>query len=292
MSNELERAYQALARDAAERSRMLPAAELRGRARRQTVVRSAAGLVAVAVLAAGATIGVRVALAGGSPSPQPILPAAPSAVPPVSSAPVASTPVSSAPPSGGASEIPESIPASAMLTKADGNTGEFSRLEDVRPEPELCAAAVYPSAAQAAVRASVSLMYRSPELGPEYVPNDQVYNTVTVYRGGGADQFLADLRAAVKDCPTGKSGSLDATFRSLGSMSLGDESLLVEKATQAYGDDGTPSQGKRRTYIAAVRVGDSVTLIETLGYESAPSERTDVEAFAKTATDRLKSWRP
>ncbi|MBB2944101.1 hypothetical protein FB565_003830 [Actinoplanes lutulentus] len=299
MSNELERAYDALSRDAG-RARLLPAAELRGRARRQTVVRSAAGLVAVAVLAAGVTAGTRFALAGGD-EPQPILPAvttSPQTSPSQQASPspsAASSPPASSPPaspsSPGTPAIPKSVPARALLTKADSNTGEFTRHDEPRTPPRFCADASYPSEEAIGVRASVTLLYRSPELSAEYTPEDEVHDTVTVYRGDGAERFMDDLRDNVRLCPTGKLGDLDATFRGLGSLDLGDESLLVERSTAGYNDDGTPSKGKRPTYIAAVRVGDSVTLLETLGYESAPSDRDDVESLTATATVNLAGWR-
>ena len=77
------------------------------------------------------------------------------------------------------------------------------------------------------VRASVSLLYRSPELSTDYTPEDEVHDTVTVCRAGGAAGFLDDLRDAVRACPEGRFGERTAGYRSLGTMGLGDESLLV-----------------------------------------------------------------
>ncbi|BBH71303.1 hypothetical protein ACTI_79880 [Actinoplanes sp. OR16] len=310
MSNELERAYAALDRDASERALLLPAADLRARARRRTAVRTAATLVAVAVLAAGTTIGVRVALAGPD-RPDPILPAtsptpsvspspvsspspssSPSSPPPPSSAPPSSAPPSSAPPSSPAAPaIPKSIPARAMLNKADGNMDTFNRLDEPRAAPSFCSGADFPSEDQAGVRASGWLLFRSPELGPEYTAEDQIYNTVTVYRGDGASAFMDELAAAVEACPEGEVGDLPARFRDLGPLELGDESLMIERSTAAYNDDGSPAEGRRKTFVAAVRVGDAVTMLESSGYESGPSDPDDVEALAATATVRLAGWR-
>ncbi|MBG0562978.1 hypothetical protein [Actinoplanes aureus] len=293
MSNDLERAFAALSRDA-ERARLAPAAELRRRAGRRTAVRSAAALVAVAVLATGATAGARFALAGEDHR-RPDHPADRVPAPSASSAP-STTPVSARPPSGTPRSsrtlnIPADVPDWAMLKYADGNTDEFYRFEDGKPPPKPCSAASYPSEKRVLVRATVRLLYRAPELGPEYTPSDEVRNTVTAYRATGAEEFLDELRAAVRSCPEGKLGSAPAAFRSLGSMGLGDESLLVERSTEGYNDDGTPSGNRRRTYIAAVRVNDAVTLLETYGYESVPSDRSVVESLTRAAADRLTTWR-
>lgn len=142
-----------------------------------------------------------------------------------------------------------------------------------------------------AIRGTVRLLYRAPELSPDYTPSDTILNTVTVYRADGAEEFLDELGAAVRSCPEGKLGDRPATFRSLGAMDLGDESLLVERSTAGYNDDGTPSGDRRRTYIAAVRVNDAVALVETRGYESVPSERSVVESLTRTATENLTAWR-
>lgn len=298
MSSELERAYAALSRDAG-RARLAPAADLRRRASRQTAVRSAATLVAVAVLATGATVGTRLVLAGDqrrvSPAPAASGPASapPTAAPAPSVTPSAAPPPSSAPPAGSPSApkpIPKSIPARALLTVAEGNVEPAVR-EDPPRKLELCDKATFPSEKLAGVRASVRLFYREPRLNSSSTPSDTLYNTVTVYRSSGAAGFMDDLRAAVKACPQGGTSDLPARYRSLGAIGRGDESVLIESSTTAYGDDGTPAVGRRLTYIVAVRVGDAVTLLETLGYESAATDLADVKALARAATERLTDWR-
>jgi hypothetical protein len=143
------------------------------------------------------------------------------------------------------------------------------------------------------VRASVRLLYRRPALSSDHVPDDTVYNTVTVYRGSGAPDFLAELRDAVRACPTGGKGNPPPKYRSLGSMNLGDESLLIERSDIGRTGEGDPDSAAPRqvSYLAAVRIGDSVTLLDTHGYENFSSIRASVVSLTATAADRLSSWR-
>ena len=76
-------------------------------------------------------------------------------------------------------------------------------LEDPFEPLEFCSKAKFPSEGQVGVRASVRMFYRGPQSEPTSVPDDTVYNTVTVYRGDGAEKYLDELRSAVEACPTG-----------------------------------------------------------------------------------------
>ena len=307
MSNDLEGAFAALSADAG-RGRLPAAADLRRRADRRAVRRSLATAGAAAVLVAAAA-GTGWALAGdpgprppvqnAGPAPSAPLSAAPSVRPspdspsPTSSPSTPSVPPSSTPPSSSAPPLPTSIPARAMLGEADGAEGNFHRMDDIWDTTRFCSAARYPSAKQAAVRASVMLLYRGPDSEPGSIPDDTIYDTVTVYRGDGARDFMSELRAAVRACPTGKVGDLDARYRSLGSFGAGDQSLLIERSWPARQGDGEPVTDGSRTqvYLAAVRVGDAVTLVDARGYENFSSDRRVVESLATIAGERLADWR-
>ncbi|MEU8818536.1 hypothetical protein [Actinoplanes sp. NPDC048796] len=309
MSNELENAFAALAADAG-RGRLLPAAEVRRQSDRRAVRRGVLTVTAAAVLIAGA-FGTGWALGGDDRGQAPIAPipiVTPSRSPsvtvsppakPVSTPPSAppSTPPATSPsttaPTSKPPTVPKSIPARAMLNKADGNTGGFARLTEIWDPTKLCGDASYPSSQDAAVRASVRVIYKRPELGVEYVPDDVVYNTVTVYRGNGAEDFLDELRDAVRECPTGGEGEPPPKYRSLGSPGLGDESVMIERSAVGRLGTGEPDPKAERqiTYIVAVRVGDAVTLLDTTGYENAGSIRSSVDSLAATAADRLTDWR-
>ena len=76
-----------------------------------------------------------------------------------------------------------------------------------------------------------------------------------------------------------------------GSAGAGDESLVIEESTAGYDDAGEPTGDTRYAYIAAVRVGDTVALIQLDGWESASAERADAVTFARAAARRVADWR-
>jgi hypothetical protein len=301
MPNDVERLFAALAQDATK-VRLAPAADVRRRGDRRLLVQSVAGLAAVAVLVAGVTIGARTVLAG--PDPAPVLPAspAPSAPLPSTPAPSGSTPAgpvepsspppSSPPPSSPAApSIPDSIPARAFLQKADWNGTVVDGPERTSYDvPRLCGA-LPPGDELLGVSGTSMLTYRAPDVPAEYTPNGIVYDTVTVYRGSGASDFLRELRDAARTCPVDTIAGREYRYRSRGSVGSGDESLLIEESTAGYDDAGEPTGGKRYAYIAAVRVGDTVALVQLDGWESASAKRADAVTFARAAGRRVGDWR-
>ncbi|MBU2668523.1 hypothetical protein KOI35_33925 [Actinoplanes bogorensis] len=302
-NNEVDRAFAALSSDV-ERGLLLSGPELRRQAGKRHNRGVALTASTAAVLAVGA-IGAGWALAGDRggdqtvslpPPPSSSSAPAPSSVPPTTTAPPSSAPATTPPssaPTTDAPSIPKSIPARALLTKAESRTGELTPQDEPRGVPEFCGKAKFPSASQKGVSASVMLIYRGASAPEGSIPDDVVYNTVTVFRDEGATDYLSELRRAVQLCPTGKMGDLDAQFDSLGSLGLGDESVLIERSYAATDGQGEPMNNGSRTatYLAAVRVGDSVTLLDSRGYENLSSNRADVEKLAKVAAAHLADWR-
>jgi hypothetical protein len=222
--------------------------------------------------------------------------AASAAAPSASAGPTSSAPASpsTTPSSSSARPIPASVPARALVNAQDGHTTSVQRRETASKPYKFCPGTTYPSAERAAISATVSMNYFTSyhKSGSGYVPDDRVENTVTVYRGDGASAFLDDLAAAVRACPSHTVDSHKYTFKPKGSLRLGDGSLLVESSTPAYLEDGSSAGGGTRyTYIAAIRVGDAVTMLETNGWEAWGSERADVETLAKAAAKHLTDWR-
>ncbi|GAB2566333.1 hypothetical protein Aab01nite_46440 [Paractinoplanes abujensis] len=302
---EVDDAFAALSSDA-ERGLLLSGPELRRQAGRRHN-RGIALTTGTAAVLAVAAIGAGWALAGDNQQKSALPPAAsagptvssaapstaPSVVPPpVTSAPATTKPPSS-PPTSNAPAIPKSIPARALISPDDKGVSDFHRYDEPEPRPEFCGKAKFPSQDDVGVSASVRMFYRGPGTPADYIADDTLFNTVTVYRGEGAEDFMSELARAVQNCPTGKLGDLEAEFDSLGSLGLGDSSILIDRSYASTGDDGEPSNNgsRQHTFIAAVRVGDAVTLIDTRGYESASSQRKNVEAMAKIATNRLAEWR-
>jgi hypothetical protein len=304
MSNDVERMFASLAEDAG-RARLAPAADVRRRADRRLAVQSVAGVAAVAVLVTGVTVGARTVLADPdrspvvpveSVAPGPSAPApGPSAItPPAKTSPSSpsSRPPSSRPPSSApAPSIPDSIPARAFVQKADWDGDVVDGPTRTAHEiPQLCGTKL-PSDDLIGVRATAVLSFRAPGVPDEYTPNGTVHDTVTVYRGAGARDFLRDLRDAVRTCPVDTVEGREYRYRSRGPVGQGDESLLIEESTAGYGDDGEPSGTTRYAYLAAVRTGDTVAFVEVDGWESASAERDDAVTFARAAGRRAGDWR-
>ncbi|GAA1633931.1 hypothetical protein [Actinoplanes couchii] len=174
------------------------------------------------------------------------------------------------------------VPPGTLLTQADGHVGP--PVAAAYRAPAVCDAD-FPSDRLVRSRASIELQYRSARLSTDYIPTDTVHNTVTVYRAGGAAQFITELRTAVRKCPLGRFGARAAKFRLVENS---DDALLVERSTAAYNDDGSVAGGRRVTWIAAVRDGDAVTMLETIGYESGTASPAEVRGLVKAAAKRLE----
>ena len=303
---EVQRAFAALSADT-ERGLLLSGPELRRQAARRGSRGVAVTAGATAVLVAGGIgagwavtndDGPRTALPGatGASGLGPTAPATsslPASLPP-SSAPPSPTRAPSTAPTKKPPAIPGSIPARALLSGSDPGISDLTRVEDPFEQLDLCAKAKFPSEDQVGVRATVRMFYRGPEAEPSSVPDDTVYNTVTVYRGDGAEDYLAELRRAVEACPTGKVGDSEAQFDSLGSLGVGDESILIDRSYESRDGEGEPvdNGSRNHTYIAAVRVGDAVTLVDGQGYEGWGASRTNFEKqLARKAATRLEDWR-
>ncbi len=301
MPNDVERMFASLAEDAG-RARLAPAADVRRRADRRLAWQSVAGVAAVAVLVTGVTVGARTVLA--DPDRAPVVPVesvapvpsppVPSPPPPGPSTPAASaktSPSSRPPSSSSAPSIPDAIPSRAFVQEADWAGDVMTGPTRTSHEPpELCGTRL-PSDDLIGVRDSVVLTFRAPGLGEGYVANGIVRDTVTVYRGSGARNFLRDLRDAVRTCPVDTVEGREFRYRSRGPVGAGDESLLIEKATAGYGDNGEPSGTTRYVYLAAVRAGDTVAFVEVDGWESVSAERDDAVTFARAAGRRVAAWR-
>jgi hypothetical protein len=258
---------------------------------------------------AGSLLGATLAMTACSNSPQRVggaaapvtdspaaTTAATTAAPSASAGPTSSAPASpsTTPSTSSAPPIPASIPARALVNSQDAHTSYLKRRDTASKPHKFCPGTTYPSAERAAISATVGMDYYTSyhKPGSGYVPDDLVENTVTVYRGDGASAFLDDLAAAVRACPSNTVNSRRYTFKSKGSLRLGDGSLLVELSTPAYLEDGSSAGGGTHyTYIAAIRVGDAVTMVETKGWEAYGSERANVETLAKAAAKHLTDWR-
>jgi hypothetical protein len=313
MPNDLERAFAALSDDTTRQARLAPAAQVRKRADRQTLTRSVTGVAAAVVLVAGVLVGSRLALSDNALPPLPPAesiaptPAPPSVTPSPSLSSPSSPPASEDGAGGpgtvqtGTPAIPGSVPTRAFLTRAETNAGSWQRLRGATPLTLCSAAAGFASEKKVGVRGTVEILVAAGKIpadlyedgkdpDTDYYPLAVVSDTVTVYRADGARVYLDEMRRMVKDCPKGGNG---ATYRSLGSLGLGDESVLIQGSTPARGDDGEPmNDGTRHyTYYAEVRIADTVVTVHYAGYESQSVERADAESLTRKAFQRARDWR-
>ena len=304
MSNELEHAFAALSADAAT-ARLEPASAIRRRGDRRTATRAVAGAAAVAVALAGVTIGAHAVLAGpGRPTPMPMPVPADSPAPAVNPTPPAEIPApaesrNSTPPVKGqpptqeqttpANQIPSSIPASAFLLAGDapGKAGQPER-KGASDLPLFCDA-YYEHSEKRAIQATQTLMYQGSDAPADSTPQAVVDETIMVFRGQGAEDFMDDLRAAVRACP--RQDEERNILR--GSAGTGDESMLIERNRPATRGDGEPmgDGSLYREYFVAIRVGDSIAFVDHNGWENWSAERSETQILAKRAGTRLVNWR-
>jgi hypothetical protein len=291
MSNELERAFATLTEDTTQ-VRLTPAADLRRRTDRRQAATRAVGAAAAVVMVAGAVFGARLALAGPDrPMPAPADTARPPSPAPASPPP-SSTP-SSAPPSSSAPALPRSIPARAFLQESDMPGTAVEKPLRLGPGdqdlPDFCGGD-YENAGRTAVRATQRYAFQEADAPAGSTPKAAAYEDVIVFRGAGAAAFMEDLRDAVRSCP---SSAGERTNHLRGGIGAGDESVLIEQARPAFGDDGEPvGDGTlHRLYWAAVRVGDTVGFVAVTGWESVSAERADTVHLGERAAARIADWR-
>ncbi|MBB5477376.1 hypothetical protein [Micromonospora parathelypteridis] len=284
---------------------------LRRRADRRARLRAAGGTLAVALVVGGVAIGTQVVATpppGTTPSPAdtPTIPApsataaSPSAPPTTPGRPPGTTPASPRVTSASPPETPVSIPDRAFFALASANQTTISpRFLNGDVLPGLCDAR-YPSESAIVQRRARSLVYKlaeTPAKNPAdgSVGEDGTYrNTITIYRAGRADDAIDELRRAVRDCPEQETPAGDASVvsrqRLLGSDGYGDESVLFETRKPNLDVNGDPTGGDEVRLVRVIRVGDVVTVLWEIGWETGSSPRTQVDADSRRAVAAIEAW--
>ncbi|MET7667028.1 hypothetical protein [Micromonospora luteifusca] len=165
--------------------------------------------------------------------------------------------------------------------------------------PDLCGAR-YPSESAIVQRRTRSLVYKLPKSPPRNVAAGSVTvdgtytNTITIYREGRADDALDELRRAVRDCPEQEKPAGDASVvsrqRLLSSDGYGDESVLFETRKPNLDINGDPTGGDEVRLVRVIRVGDVVTVLWEIGWESGSSPRTQVDTDSRRAVAAIEAW--
>jgi len=288
---DFERMYASLSREVETVMLDTPDA-LRGRADRRSRIRVAATLAAIAALVGGVAFGGQWILTARGQSIQPgtgTSSNAPATTPASSSESVATPAATSAPPK--VTNVPKVIPASAFLQLADTN-GEEPAVERQSDHmlPQLCGAR-YPSDSLIQARKTMHITYWASKSPPGTVPDGTFDETITTYKGDGADQVMRQLRDAVTACPTQQRNGITYRNRILSGTARGDESILIEQRYPTRDVNGNPTGGDDVRLVSVVRTGAVVMVLYEQGWEAGWSaEQPVVDAFTGKAFSRLRSW--
>jgi hypothetical protein len=151
--------------------------------------------------------------------------------------------------------------------------------------PELCAAS-HPADRSLLARRTRYLIYtlpRSPADPP--FPDGTLRHTITRYPNGVAAEWMAELRAAVRDCPTETVEGFTYRQRLISGTRYGDESVLIE--VSAPGGYGTPYVIE---LVSVVRVGNVVTVLYNNGYEGESSHPDIVADYTRRTVNAIRAW--
>lgn len=306
MSTELRELYRALAADVLD-SDLVPPDAVRRHADRQTRTRMAVTAAAAGVLVAGTAIAVPAVLTGHDSSPPPLVgtPTAPATgrpsptpTPTPTGTPSTTTPSpgrsSAAPTAPAVPDVPpasKSIPDRAFFALPANTKKEeprFTRSDSMLPE--LCAAS-YPADRSLLARRTRLLIYKLPSspAEPWYVPDGTFYHTITSYPNGVAATWMAEMRAAVRDCPTQTIDGSTYRQRPISGTRYGDDSLLVEISNPDPPGYGTPKSDVI-SLVSVVRVGNVVTVLYAQGWEGTSAEPDIVDDYTRRAVAAIRAW--
>jgi hypothetical protein len=307
MSTELSRLYRALAAEVTD-SALAPPDTVRRWADRTARTRMAVTAASAAVLVAGTAVGASAVLTGPDSTPPSVVGTGTSRPgPTVSTSPTpGGTPSADTPAPGRSSPghpsstpaapppppAPTSIPDRAFFRQPANTVKDEPRfLGSENMLPELCAA-TYPADQSLLARRTRHLIYKLPgsPADPTYVPDGSFDHTITSYPNGVAATWMAELRAAVRDCPTQTISGFTYRQRLLAGTRYGDDSMLIEVSTPNRDVNGNPTGGNEIRLVSVVRVGNVVTVLYEQGWEGTSSDRAMVDDYTRRAVAAIVAW--
>jgi len=225
---------------------------------------------------AGCALVVSVLLGGcdgrTSPNADPTPPPGTATLGSTTPTPTAAPPASPAPPAAGKAVIPD---ASARRLIQVGDTAQGAAREALSLDRQLrmvtlpCATAAPATDALVVERNAMNMAF-SLDAQPIY---QTVSEALTLYRSGGAAQYMSALTAALAGCPTDHGTTLTVAARSF----AGDESVLILNTFQ----NGS-------SYRAVIRAGDVVVVVDVQPLESGQTERATADAMIRVALKRAQ----
>jgi hypothetical protein len=133
-------------------------------------------------------------------------------------------------------------------------------------------------------RAGMSMAFASAP--PPYGVDSQVSQTLTLYRAGGAIQYMSELAAALTACPSEPSGSRTLTRTVVQRDFAGDESLLIGINYSAAANPTMPSVSSM--YQVVLRADDVVMVLLVEPFETGDVRRETLDRMLEAAIARAE----
>jgi hypothetical protein len=194
----------------------------------------------------------------------------------------------------GAAPKQATIPDEAFLQPPDTGAERHERLQwYAHVLPELCGTA-FRSGAAVTLGGSV-LANHHPRRAEGFIPDDTFYETIAIYRAGGAASFMRELRDAVDACPVNRYEVRQCHEGEVGTYALvrapdhGDEAVVVRFTYPQMRNDGPTGRQDSRFYLA-VRIGEVVMVLAQQGYEFAHVDPATFHEIGRRAVQRLDAW--
>lgn len=173
---------------------------------------------------------------------------------------------------------PSSIPDAAYLRHEDLMVRDTYFYDSPQPKYKVMTCDA-PARERLAARTRLAVAY----------PHDAFEETLTLFSGNGAVQYLADVRAAIGRCANVR----EADDAARGELLESTPRAVVFKATyQHHGLTGTEHLQEKTTYYAVVLVApDMVLTLGDLGWEDASADWGFFEKVMPRAVKRAETWR-
>ncbi|WP_326561927.1 hypothetical protein [Micromonospora sp. NBC_01796] len=280
---------------------------LRQRADRRSRTRVALVGAAATVAVAGVAVTPAILFDPPPPTPQvgiPVPTPTPTPTPSAAPTPDGGTPTALPPttPPQGTSGPPRSpgraasisIPLAAFFTPPPNTRKSETRVATANGEalPELCRDDMFTALDDEMIgRKAVRSLYKRPEDPADNVPHGTLYQTITAYTTGAAEQFMDEFATAAASCKSFQAGDIPTTMRTLPPPSYGDQAILLETDRPSLDIDGKPTDHRVTQRIVVVRVGDVVTVLNDSGWEGTSSIPALIDNFTHLAVTAINQWR-
>jgi hypothetical protein len=142
-----------------------------------------------------------------------------------------------------------------------------------------CAAAAPASEALVVDRNATNMSF-----GFQEPMHSTVSEVLTLYRPGGAAQYMSELTAAVATCATSTEIRRTVAAESF----AGDESVLIFSTFQGGGSGQTPIPIPSSSYRAVIRADDVVMVLDVEPLESGLIQRETIDTMIDIAIKRAE----